>query len=119
MKCVGCGSNHVNLDETWTKKGSLTRGKWAPFNQTIYEGFQSGNYCSSCLTNNSLAALSWTSIGNVLPRNQTWNKISVKDVTSRYPKCNKENYGLVHKRKPGNYLGINKTWSGQRPYTSG
>lgn len=118
MKCHGCGSEYVNLDETWTKKGSLNP---VPV-KGIYEGFQTGAYCSSCMSNNSRAAYSWTPAANVSPRNQLWKQIITKDVPHRYPKCTKEKFGqtgLTHDRKPGNFLSIDHTWSKQRKYTTG
>lgn len=122
MKCIGCGSSFVNLDETWTKKGSLNRTSWGPFKQSLYEGFTTNTYCSSCLSNNSRNAFSWTQAQQVAPnRYQIWDKIILKDVPSRYPQC-KEDYGttgMVHKRKPGDYAGIQKTWDKQPPYSSG
>jgi hypothetical protein len=120
MKCRGCGSDHVNLDETWTKRGSLTKGGYNPFRQGIYEGFQSGTYCSSCMANNnSRAACSWTTEANVTPRNQLWKQIIIKDVPNSYAKENYVQTGLTHQRKPGNFLSINQTWSNQKKYTSG
>ena len=118
MKCSGCGSSYVELDDTWTKKGSLTRASTT----SIYEGFQSGNYCSSCVSNNSRAGDSWTSAGNVTPHNQLWKTIIIKDVPHLYPRCSKENYGktgMVNERKPGEYVGIKQTWAPQPKYTSG
>lgn len=122
MKCAGCGNDQVNLDETWTKKGSLSRGDYVPFRQGIYEGFQSGAYCTSCMSNNSRSAYSWSPAANVSPRNQLWKQIVTKDVPHRYPRCSKEKYeqtGMTRERKPGNFLEINQTWSKQKKYTTG
>ena len=119
MKCIGCGSDHVNLDETWTKRGSLNRGDYNPFRQGIYEGFHTGTYCSSCLLNNSRSTYGWNTSTNVTPRNQLWKQIVTKDVPNRYTKENYGQTGLTHNRKPGNFLSINQTWSNQKQYTSG
>ena len=135
MKCSGCGSEHVNLDETWSQKGSLIRGTWAPFRQCssagIYEGFDEEKiegFCASCMSNNSRNAFSWTPVQQVSPHHQIWNKIIQKDVPtrgagfSRYGICMKEKYsrtGMVHNRLPGDYAGINQTWGKQPRYTLG
>ena len=89
MICSGCGrSCHVNLDETWTRKGSLTRTSWTPFDfagKDITEGF-----CASCKSsNNSLSEFQWTKIGNVTPRDQLWKQAIVKDVSHRVGTCGK------------------------------
>ena len=120
MKCSGCGSDHVNLDETWSSKGSLTRGTWAPYRCNLYEGFQVEGYCASCRANNSRNAFAWTPVQQVSPHHQIWNKIIKKNVPTRT--CTKENYGrtgMVHTKLPGHYLGVNQTWAKQPRYTSG
>lgn len=82
MKCIGCRSSFVNLDETWSKKGSI-------MGASIYKGFSEEGYC--LLNNNSRNAYSWTSAGQVSPKHQLWNKIILKDVSSKY----KENFSYV------------------------
>ena len=40
MKCTNCGSDYVDLDETWSRKGSLQRNNWVPFEgRVIREGY--------------------------------------------------------------------------------
>ena len=31
MKCLYCGNGYVNVDETWSCKGSLSRTNWTPY----------------------------------------------------------------------------------------
>ena len=134
MICSGCGrSCHVNLDETWTRKGSLTRTSWTPFDfagKDITEGF-----CASCKSsNNSLSAFQWTKIGNVTPRGQLWKQATVKHVPHRVGTCTgkynpslgcncghvKENFyqtGLSHNQsKDGMYSSLSRTWHKQSAY---
>lgn len=120
MKCAGCGSGHVQLDETWTKKGSLTRGYWAPYYlDNIYEGFHGEGYCSSCVAKNSRAGY----VNQVTPRNQLWKHAILKDVNHRYPQNTKEGFqgygvGMVHNAGHDTYHTIHTTWEKQPRYTT-
>ena len=136
MICSTCGrSCHVNLYNTWTRKGSLSRTDWTPYDlagRDITEG-----YCPSCGSdNNSSSVFKWTKIGNVTPRAQLWQQSTIKDVAHRVgtDKCAdkynpafgcdcsqvKENFyqtGLSHSRsKDSMYSSLSHTWSKQSPY---
>lgn len=123
MACMGCRSSAVNLDETWTQQGSLSRNNWNPFNNLIAEGFQGTNQCSTCKSNQSIKALSWTDAGQVAPNKyQIWNKMIVKNTTVPCKKQTKENYqetAIVNTGYPGQYLPEYKTWGRQGRYETG
>ena len=95
--CIGCGSAHVELDKTWSEKGSLVRTRWLPY--PAYRNFTQGphtreNYCGMCgSSNNSRGIHSWTKRGNLQPHDTQGGD-------------------------DGDYLLITKAWAQQRPYAS-
>lgn len=120
MKCLGCGSDYVELNQTWSKQGSLQRGRWVPFG-AYEEGYKEG-YCGSCSSNNNSSnKYYWNTDAQVTPQppSQLWKKIITKDVP--HPFSCQENYGtgMVN---PGvgnsSYHMLADTWSKQSPYRS-
>ena len=118
MTCMGCGSSFVNLNETWTQEGSLSRFNWNPFSQDCKEGYLP-SACPSCNRFGTIKALSWNQAAQVAPNHyQIWNKIIQKD--AKYP-CvkTKEHYqetAIVNKNDTSQYCKSSNIWMPQPRY---
>lgn len=111
-------SSHVELDETWSSKGSLQKTSWMPFGQ---EYAVKESYCSSCSMgqNYNKNPTQWTTNGNVTPRDSLEHRVITKNSSPAFSLKIKENFPKDGSYVDnGDYVTLAQTWANQKRYSS-